>query len=149
MARQTPKEAYDNANKKGGTTQETDNGLMYISTPSEIEEIICKVPKGKLITTKIIADRLAKKHKVDFTCPLTTGIFSSIIAKYAEAQRAEGKKRIAPWWRVIKPKGKLYEKYLGDILPQREMLEAEGFNIQKGKGKQPPFVVDHEKYLVK
>ena len=33
----------------------TDKGMMYISTPKEIEEVIRTVPKGKLITTEIIA----------------------------------------------------------------------------------------------
>lgn len=150
----TPAEMYENANQKGGVSKMTDKGMMYISTPSEIEEIIRKVPKGKLITTGIIADKLTQKHKVDFTCPMTTGIFSSIVAKYAEAQREEGIKRIAPWWRVVKPKGKLYDKYLGDYLPQREMLENEGSEVVegkgkgKGKGKQPASVLDFEKYLV-
>jgi hypothetical protein len=31
---------------------------MYISYPQEIEEIIERIPKGKLITTKILAEYL-------------------------------------------------------------------------------------------
>ena len=121
------------ANKKGGIRKQTNKGMMYISTPTEIEGLINEVPKGKLTTTKIIAEKLTKKHNVDFTCPLTTGIFSSVVANKTEEDRSLGKTSNTPYWRVIKPDGKLYDKYLGQILPQKELLETEGFKFEKGK----------------
>lgn len=146
------KENYDKANKSGGILKHTDKGrtpgMMYISTPKEIAGIIKKVPEGKLITTKIIADKLSKKHKADFICPLTTGIFTSVVVNYVEQEKANGKDLGIPWWRVVKPKGELYEHYLRQFHPQREILEAEGFDIEEGKGKQPPKVIGYEKYLV-
>ena len=55
-----------------------------------------KVPKGKLTTINELRTTLAKKHKTDFICPITTGIFSWIAA-YAEDELAQqGRKRITP-----------------------------------------------------
>ena len=141
----------EEANKKGGIRKKTDKGMMYISTPKEIEGIIRRVPKGKLITTKQIADKLSKKYKVDFTCPLTTGIFSSIVANVAEEQAEMGKdrKKITPYWRVVKePKGYLYDKYLGQVYPQKKYLEAEGHKVVPSGTKKGSVVKDYEKYLV-
>ena len=124
----------------------TKKGMMYISSPAEIDGIIKKIPRGRLITTKKIADRLTKQNGADFTCPLTTGIFVSLAANVAEEEFAQGRKRITPYWRVIKPDGSLYPKYLGSILPQRKRLEEEGFAIEPGKGKKPPRIRDFEKF---
>ena len=38
-----------------------------------------KVPRGKLITVGMMRDYLAKKNKVDFTDPMTSGIFVNIV----------------------------------------------------------------------
>ena len=35
-----------------------------------------KVPNGKLTTINELHAALSKKHKTDFACPITTGIFS-------------------------------------------------------------------------
>lgn len=139
------------ADRKGPIRKMTDKGMMYISTPSEIEKIIKRVPKGKLTTTKQIAEKLSKKHKVDFTCPLTTGIFTSIVANVAEEkiEMGKSKKDVAPYWRVVKdPKGYLYDKYLGSKFPQKSYLIKEGFRIIPSGTKKGPIVKDYEKFLV-
>jgi len=142
-------EKFKKANKKGSVKKQTDKGLMYISTPEEIESIIKKVPKGKLITTKYIIKKLNKKHKVVFTCPLTTGIFVSIVANKAEEEKSQGKMNITPYWRVVKPpKGYLYDKYLGRESNQKILLETEGFDIIPSGTKKGPIVKDFDKYLL-
>jgi len=149
MAKKSWIEKYSEAGKKGGIKKQTDKGLMYISTPKEIESIIKKVPKGKLITTKYIIDKLNKKHKVDFTCPLTTGIFVSIVANKAEEEKSEGKNSNTPYWRVVKPpKGYLYDRYLGQESHQTELLQTEGFKIVPSGTKKGPIVKDFNKYLL-
>lgn len=77
-----------------------------------------------------------------------TGIFVGIAARAAEEMAEEGKKDITPYWRTLKEGGKLNEKYPGGVAGQGKRLEAEGFNIVAGRSKQPPSVVDYEKYLV-
>lgn len=134
---------------KGRIRKETDKGLMYISHPEEIKQVIIKIPKGKLITTKQIVDKLAKKYKVDFTCALTTGIFVGIVANAAEEQKEKGKKETIPYWRVIKPKGYLYDKYLGQKSQQRKYLKKEGYKIVPSGTKKGPVIKDYEKHLVR
>jgi len=135
------KEKFDETNERGTVKKQTDKGFMYISCPEEIEKVIRKVPKGKLITTKEIVGKLTKKHGVDFTCPLTTGIFVSIVANKAEEEIDEGAKlsEVTQYWRVIKPDGQIYDKYLGTLSKQDQYLEDEGYKIipSKAKTKQP------------
>ena len=119
--------------KKGKNWQP---GSYVIPAPVEVDEIMKKVPKGKLITINEIREILAKKHKADFGCPITTGIFSWIAANAADEMEKEGKKNITPYWRTLKTGGILNEKYPGGIVNLKKRLEAEGHTIiQKGRSK--------------
>ena len=69
-------------------------------------------------------------------------------ARAAEEDAAEGKTEITPYWRTIKEKGKLYEKYPGGAETQAVRLVGEGHEIEPGRGKQPPKVIDYEAKLV-
>ena len=59
-----------------------------------------------------------------------------------------GKKRISPYWRVIKSDGSLNPKFPGGVQAQALHLQEEGHDIVAGKGKKPPKVRDFEKALV-
>ena len=123
-------------------------GTVCIPAPIEVDEIMKKVPRGKLITVNQIRETVARKHEATIGCPITTGIFIGIAARAAEEAAAEGKKDITPYWRTLKSKGELNEKYPGGVATQATHLEEEGHTIQPGKGKQPPKVKDFEKVLV-
>ena len=69
-------------------------------------------------------------------------------ARAAEEDAVEGKKDITPYWRTVKSKGELNEKYPGGLEGQAKKLGAEGHIIIPGKGKKPPIVKDYEKKLV-
>lgn len=112
------------------------SGTMLIPTPKLVDEIIRKVPKGKLVTVSELRRKLAAQHQTDVTCPLTTGIFVRIAAEVAEEDRAAGRKRIAPYWRVIKDDGSMNPKFPGGIAQQSRYLRAEGFKVAI-KGKTP------------
>ncbi|MBU1118863.1 MGMT family protein [Patescibacteria group bacterium] len=120
---------------------------VVITLPTEVDEIMKKVPKGKVITLKEISRKLAKKHNVDYCCTLTGGFFVTTAANAAKEYEKKGKKRITPYWRTLKMNGYLNEKYPGGLEAHRKLLEKEGFNIVK-KGKNKYFVQDFEKYLV-
>ena len=122
-------------------------GKMLIPTPLEVDALIKKVRKGKLITAGVIRERLASDHGADTTCPMTTGIFIRIAAEAAEEDLAEGRKRVTPYWRVVKPDGSLYDKLPGGASAQAKRLKEEGHEIERGKGKKPPKVKDLEKRL--
>jgi hypothetical protein len=112
------------------------SGTMLIPTPKVVEEMIRKVPKGKLVTVSELRRKLARDFRTDVTCPLTTGIFLRIAAEAAEEDRANGKKRIAPYWRVIKDDGSMNPKFPGGAAQQTRYLRAEGFAVAN-KGKTP------------
>lgn len=124
-------------------------GTMAIPAPKEVDSIMKRVPKGKLVTVNVIRQKIAKRYKVTFGCPICTGIFSCIAARAAEEDLVEGKKSITPYWRTLKSKGELNEKYPGGVASQAKRLKSEGHSIIPAKGKKPPLVKDFEKKLVK
>ncbi|MDD2889283.1 MAG: MGMT family protein [bacterium] len=134
-------EINESMSKKWGT------GTVIIPAPKEVDEIMKKVPTGKLITINDIRDALARKHKASIGCPICTGIFARISAGAAEEEMIEGKKNITPYWRTLKSGGVINEKYPGGLEGQKKLLEKEGHKVIK-KGKNY-IVVDFEKYLVK
>lgn len=122
-------------------------GKMLIPRPLDVDALIRKVEKGKLVTQAQIRERLAKDFSVDVTCPITTGIFVRIAAEAAEEDLREGKKQVTPYWRVMKKGGSLNPKFPGGIKAQATRLEEEGHIILVSKGKKPPRVKDFEKHL--
>ena len=59
-----------------------------------------QVPRGRVVTINELRAALAAKHKVNFACPLTTGIFSWIAAHAAAEAEAAGEQHITPFWRT-------------------------------------------------
>jgi hypothetical protein len=109
-------------------------GTFVIPAPAEVDEIMRKVPKGRLVTIDGIREVLARKHKTNIACPLTTGIFAWIAAHAAEEAASEGKKQTTPYWRTLKSKGEINPKYPGGIENLKRHLTAEGHEVvQKGK----------------
>lgn len=122
-------------------------GTIAIPTPKEVDEIMKKVPKGKLITINQIREKVAKKHKATIGCPICCGIFASIAAHAAEEEKNKEKRTITPYWRTLKEGGVINPKYPGGERVQKKLLENEGHKvIQKGK---KFVVIDFEKHLVR
>ena len=124
-------------------------GTMLIPKPLDVDALIRKIGKGSLITASQIRARLARDNKADVTCPITTGIFIRIAAEAAEEDLRNGKKRVTPYWRVVRDDGSLMEKLPGGVKAQAQRLEDEGHMIEPGKGKKPPRVREVEKCLVR
>jgi hypothetical protein len=156
----------------GKMTKRWGTGTMVVPAPLEVDAVMKRVPKGKLITISEIRAALAKQHGVNVCCPITTGIFAWISAHAAEEalDKAEakmpgslspsreragvrGKKRnvvkssakITPYWRTLKTGGELNPKYPGGIAQLRKQLAAEGHHVI-AKGKRF-FVVDYQARL--
>ena len=109
-------------------------GTVVIAAPREVDEIMKKIPRGKLITINEIRAFLAKKHGATIGCPITTGIFAWVAAHAAEERAAQGEKNITPYWRTLKSSGQINEKYPGGIENARALLESEGHRVvRKGK----------------
>jgi alkylated DNA nucleotide flippase Atl1 len=132
---------------QGKMTKKWGTGTVVIPKPLEVDAIMRKVPKGKLVTINQIREVVAKKHKATIGCPITTGIFASIAAHAADEDEAQGKKRVTPYWRTLKAGGVVNPKYPGGEKGQKKRLKAEGHKvITKGK---KAVVQDYEKRLVK
>jgi len=133
-------EINDKMSKRWGT------GTCVIPAPKEVDEIMRKIPKGRLITINEIRETLAKKHGANIGCPITTGIFAWVAAHAADESAKEGEKNITPYWRTLKSGGVLNEKYPGGVKNIKKLLESEGHTVVK-KGKK--YVVeDYETALI-
>jgi len=122
---------------------------MLIAKPLDVDALIRRVERGKLVTLEQIRERLAKDYHADCTCPLTTGIFLRIAAEAAEEDLGRGAKEITPYWRVVKADGSLNERLPGGPDAQAARLREEGHVIEPGKGRRPPKVKDFEEALQK
>ena len=109
-------------------------GTCAIPAPRDVDAIMKRVPKGKLVTINEIRAAVAKDHGATIGCPITTGIFSWVAAHAAAEDAADGAKRITPYWRTLKSGGELNPKYPGGIAGLKKLLAAEGHRvIARGK----------------
>ena len=131
---------------EGRMTTRWGTGTMVVPAPLEVDELMRRVPKGKVATINELRGALARKHGVNIACPITTGIFSWIAAHAAEEAANEGAHRITPFWRTLKTGGELNPKYPGGIPALKRRLQEEGHKVVK-RGKRF-LVLDFEKSLV-
>ncbi len=122
------------------------SGTVVIPAPIEVDEIMRKVPRGKLITMNEIRSAIARRHNATIGCPLTTGIFARIAAGAAEEERRQGRQDTTPYWRTLKSGGVINEKYPGGVKGQKKLLEEEGHRVV-ARGKKY-VVADYERCLV-
>lgn len=117
---------------------------MYFAPPIDYDQVMKRIPAGKLTTVGAIRDYFARENDADFTEPITAGIFVSIAA-WASHQREDDQ---TPYWRTLKAKGELNPKYPGGVAAQREKLEAEGHTIvERGRKNLRYYVQDYEQAL--
>ena len=129
----------------GKMTKRWGAGTMVIPAPTEVDALMKQVPKGRLVTINELRAALAAKHKANFACPMTTGIFSWIAAHAADEAAKDGAKRITPYWRTLKTGGEVNPKYPGGPKALARQLRAEGHSlIHKGKR---ILVADYQKAL--
>ena len=131
----------------GGMAKKLGKGTIVIPRPSEVDALMRRVPKGRLVTINQLREILAKRHGATVACPICTGIFARIAAGAAGEQEDEGRKRVTPYWRTLRSGGELNDKYPGGIPRQKRKLEGEGHDVI-AKGKR--FLVDEfERRLVR
>ena len=131
----------------GGMQKRFGDGTIVIPAGREVDELMRRAKKGKLITINQIREHLAVRHDATMACPIVTGIHARIAAGAAGEEEAEGKRRVTPYWRTLKSGGELNEKYPGGIEGQAQRLAAEGHRVVK-RGKK--FVVaEYQESLVR
>ena len=113
----------------------------------EVNDLMRRVPKGRLTTIDEMRKALARRHKTSIACPITTGIFSWIAANAAAEAEAEGKKGTTPYWRTLKSSGEVNPKYPGGVNVLKRKLAAEGHRFEQKRKR--VFVVDFAEHLAK
>ena len=131
----------------GRMSRKWGEGTCAIACPREVDAMMKRVPRGKVVTINELRAAIAKKHGATIGCPITTGIFAWIAAHAAEEDAADGAKRITPYWRTLKAGGELNPKYPGGIGATKKKLAAEGHKVI-ARGKRF-FVENYEISLVK
>ncbi|MFH0942337.1 MAG: hypothetical protein V1823_04890 [Chloroflexota bacterium] len=134
---------------EGKMSRRWGSGTVCIPAPLEVDEIMRRVPRGRLITVNQIREIVARKHGATIGCPITAGIFIGISARAAEEAAADGMADITPYWRTLKSSGELNEKYPGGVEAQASKLKEEGHIIEPDRTGRPKRVKDFEKVLVK
>lgn len=119
---------------------------MVVPSPIEVDEMMKKVPPGKLVTLVEIMKALARKHGTATCCPMTTGIFALYAARAASEAAREGETDITPYWRTLKPGGVINDRYPGGAELQKRLLEGEGHKVMKKGYKY--IVVDLQESLI-
>lgn len=106
-------------------------GRMLVPTPLLVAAALRRVPRGRLITPAQLRARLARKAGADLTCPMTTGIFLSILAGAAEEAISLGRRPVAPYWRVVDESGGLPPKFPPGQARQAVHLRTEGHAVSR------------------
>lgn len=110
---------------------------MYFAPPLAYDQVMRRIPQGRLTTVGQIREYFARRSGADFTDPITAGIFVSIAA-WASHQRTQAP---TPYWRTLKAGGELNPKYPGGIEAQKQKLEAEGHTVVPKGRKNIKYVV--------
>jgi hypothetical protein len=146
-ARKTAREKLHNPQEAKVVDEPDGRGRMLIPRPLDVDALVRRIQKGKLLTVDQVRDQLAKEANADFTCPLTAGIFIRITAEAAEEDLRDGETEITPYWRVLKKDGSLNDKFPGGVDAQASRLSREGHSVEPGRGNKAPKVKDFEESL--
>ena len=122
-------------------------GTMVIPHPMQVRELMNSIPEGRVSTLDEVRTSLAEENGADIACPMTSGIFTSIVAQASHEDKEEHGSFSVAYWRSLKRNGELNPRFPEGIEGQAKRLEAEGHSITY-RGKKA-FVDDFEKYLFK
>lgn len=79
--------------------------VLFVATPEIVAAYIARIPAGASKSIEQMRRELARRHKSDATCPVSTAIFVRQVAEHALRLLAEGSARdaVTPFWRVVAP----------------------------------------------
>lgn len=79
--------------------------LLFVGTPAIIRDYIARIPLGQTRSIARLRRDLARAHRCQGMCPVSTAIFLRMLAEVAWDQLQEGATvtDVLPFWRVIEP----------------------------------------------
>jgi hypothetical protein len=77
--------------------------IMLVPTARLVDAAIAAIPRGRSLDVPTLRQRLARRHKAEVTCPITTGFHLRTVAEAALEAHARGARLadITPFWRVL------------------------------------------------
>lgn len=126
----------------GGMKHRLGAGTMVLPSPAEVDQLMRRVPRGRVTTINELREALAFRHHATTACPIVTGIHAWIAARAAGEEEAAGRTRVTPYWRTLKQRGELNGKYPGGLPGQRRRLTAEGHRVVRRGAR--AFVEDYQ-----
>lgn len=77
--------------------------VMLVPSTRIVEAFIRRIPKGRLLDTRELRARMARRYRAEVTCPITMGFILRIVAEAAWEARQAGAKdgALTPVWRVL------------------------------------------------
>lgn len=134
MAKKTWKEKFENSKQPQIKTIDKafwgmDKGSrMLIPTPKLIQDYVYHCEKGNFSDVQTMRNDLALEAGVDFTCPMTSGIFLRIVCEYhyEKWQLNVEATDICPFWRMVDPKSELAKKlsFSPDFIEEMRLKET-------------------------
>lgn len=134
MAKKTWKEKFENSKQPQIKTIDKafwgmDKGSrMLIPTPKLIQDYVYHCEKGNFSDVQTMPNDLALEAGVDFTCPMTSGIFLRIVCEYhyEKWQLNVEATDICPFWRMVDPKSELAKKlsFSPDFIEEMRLKET-------------------------
>jgi alkylated DNA nucleotide flippase Atl1 len=97
------------------------SGRMLKPSLATVEALVEQVPTGQLITTDALRAELARRFRVEVTCPSDTQKALRALASNASGRTA--------FWRVVKKTGEFMSIFPGGIQAQMVRLQAEGLEV--------------------
>jgi hypothetical protein len=103
---------------------------LLIATPQIFADYLDAIPKGETRSIVRVRNELARRHKANATCPVTTAIFLRIVAESALEELAAGRAvdQVHPFWRVIEPESTIGKKLSCDSEWLRLLRADEGIS---------------------
>lgn len=103
-------------------------GRMLVASPLEVQEVVSRIPPGRVLRLGDLRATLATRFRADYTCAMTTGIFLRIVAEAAHEERGKAGPMV-PYWRVVRDEGDLLDTLPGGVEGHAAKLEADGVDV--------------------
>jgi hypothetical protein len=79
--------------------------LLFVGTPPIVDAYIRAIPRGEVRSIERMRREIARRHRCDAMCPVSTAIFLRMVAEAAweQLEAGSGLQSVAPFWRVVEP----------------------------------------------
>jgi hypothetical protein len=117
-------------------------GRMLVASPLELQEVVVRVPAGRVLRLSDLRATLAIRYRADYTCPTTTERFLRVLAEAAHEERGKAGPPV-PYWRVVREGGELIAELPGGTEGHAAKLEADGVDVFTMGGRRLVGNVEH------